>query len=145
MRKQTAVNHCYRFMSIMNEIYSDARINARSIDSIFDQVKDRIYSTGEFDRCPSWVREKLLEHANRLADGLHEVRMSYEQFKRLTESGGEPECLIYKHRLDGEVLSFEEIQEKAGNDPDVWNRLEGAFVWAHRPDRVFDGWRKVRK
>ena len=145
MKRSTASNHLQRWSEFVNDTFSQARHFALSHSEIIENLKNKVYSDPAWEKVPSWVRERISSKREHLFDQLYCAVIHGEDLKRVINGTFVPAFVRWQLRVDGEFVSCEEISRRRGDgDEDIWNRVEGAHVWNHKPNKSFGKWGKVK-
>jgi len=143
MKFTTAYNHRDRLRSLLRDTFSSARYGAMTHADLLKMLADRIYSDSGYKRAPSWVASSLHDLSNELHSGMYHPVLRGSDLVKLAVGAIKPESIAYVRwamRVDGIERDSDWVsaRREAGDD-DVWQRVMGAHVWNHRPDRLYSG------
>jgi hypothetical protein len=150
MKTSTAYNHSTRLIGWVQHIYMTARSCGSTHQHILGQLAEKVYGDPAWKKMPQWARQSVTDLGSTMLKELYRpVLYEHELRRMLAEGPSAMEKVAFVRwqlRVDGEFVTTEDIcaRRKAGDD-DVWNRVEGAYIWNHMPDRVFDGWKNFRE
>jgi len=146
MKWSTADNHLRRITGLIEQVYSHARRGGLSHEYILVEVK-RVMKDAGLARCPGWVHTTLRERSSRLLHEVYRPMLYAAEAERLLARAraGEPEePLAYVRwalRVDGvETTSAVICERREAGDESIWERVEGAHVWNHKPENTFSPW-----
>jgi hypothetical protein len=150
MHSTTAYNHLERLSRVQADILMRHRSAASTHDAILAEMKARVFDDPARNKLS---REYLAILSERFHAGMRELyspNIGYADLERMlaaARKGEDVKPLAYLRwalRVDGvETTSADICARRAAGDDGIWDRVEGAYVWNHKPDRPFSPWERT--
>ena len=140
MKITTAINHRDRLLGHVREAFHLARLCASPNAQIREMISKRIYTDSAWPSLPGWVSQRV---SNMILDEYQRIYapvLGAAQLERLLAAPrGDASRLVpyvrWQLRLDGAHVNSDQICAiSREHDPDVWQRVEGAHIWNHKPN-----------
>jgi hypothetical protein len=110
-------------------------------------LKERVYDDPAWKKVPGWVRRSVWHRTEYLSKNLYYPKLHAKELEKLLDKArkGEPTkpvaYLRWALRVDGVEMDCDEIiRRREAGDEDIWNRVEGAHIWNHKPENPFSPW-----
>mgnify|MGYP001613078948 CR=1 FL=1 len=113
----TEYNRHARLASTVRDVYASGHAFAWTHETERAEMARRVYSTRDYAKLTPYYCGKIAGLRECLADQRYQRDLKWQLY------------------LDGEPCTSAEISAKReAGDAGVWDRVEGAHVWAHKPE-----------
>jgi hypothetical protein len=144
MKIETAMNHESRLKQLAGDVFWFARHGGQSHSDILKRIIERVYGDPSYGRVPGWVTQRLKQRIDDLYNRIYKPDLSASDLRRVLESGSDADVpyVRWQLRVDGKYVTRDEIALlRAAGDEEIWQRVEGAHIWNHKPHLLYsNGW-----
>lgn len=153
MRITTSMNHRDRLLAIVEETFHFARVCGFSNSAIRKRIAERVHADSAWPKLPYWAQNRVSHKALDEYQEVYRPKLYARDLESLLALEADKRSLVpyvrWQLRVDGEhVTSSQIIAMREAGDENVWDRVEGAHIWNHRPKLqpyTDAGWRFLNK